>query len=147
MPQTVWFVASIFATGAFWYFLNNDQFGWTVASGVGALVFAGLAIYLHKRRSASLDLSVHREKLASFITEAQQLRTRLNETPLPVADHNAWVDRVAAYLRANLGEAYVVRLSDFSGMTFYSSSSERSKMERAIEGRSRRLQEFMAELK
>lgn len=87
-----------------------------------------------------------RERLGEFLAEAQQLRLRLNGGTVPVADHNAWVDRVNEYLRTNLGKAYEVRFSDFSGMTFYGDSSERSQMSRSLEGRSRRLHEFMAEM-
>ena len=147
MPQGAWFVASIFATGALWYFLGKSDINLAVASGVGAVVFVGLAIALHARKENSSQEHAHREKLATFLAEAQRLRLRLNEKPLPITDHNAWVEKVAAYLQKHLGQAYVVRFSDFSGMTFYSDGSERSNMERAIEGRSRRLHEFISELK
>lgn len=86
------------------------------------------------------------EKLATFIQEAQALRARLDQTPLPVTDHNTWVARVEAWLRDSLGAAYVVRFRDFSGMTFYGDSSEKSKMSKSLDGRSRRLHEFIAEL-
>jgi len=85
-------------------------------------------------------------KLADFIKEAQKLRQRLDENPLPKRDHNEWVEHVSKYLQENLGTAYEARYSDFSGMTFYGDGSERSKMSRSIEGRSRRLHEFIAEL-
>jgi hypothetical protein len=74
------------------------------------------------------------------------LRSRLNEQPLPIADHNAWVDGVRSYLRENLGADFEVRFSDFSGMVFYGDGSERSIMARSLEGRARRLNEFIAEL-
>ncbi|TAK89878.1 MAG: hypothetical protein EPO06_10725 [Burkholderiaceae bacterium] len=89
---------------------------------------------------------IHAEKLASFIVEGQRLRERLSEVPPPVGEHNAWVERVNDYLRTNVGAAYEVRFGDFSGMTFYGDASERSNMSRSIEGRSRRLHEFIAEL-
>jgi hypothetical protein len=88
-----------------------------------------------------------RDRLAAFLVEAQQLRARLNEVPLPITDHNAWVDRVNAYLRDNLGKAHAVRFSDFSGMVFHGDGSERSKMDRSLDGRSRRLHEFISELR
>jgi hypothetical protein len=65
---------------------------------------------------------------------------------LPIGEHNAWVDRVGEYLRDNLGKAYEARFSDFSGMKFLGDGSDRSRMSRSIEGRSRRLNEFMSEL-
>lgn len=84
--------------------------------------------------------------LAQFVTEAQQLRKRLDEDPLPIADHNEWVERTSEYLRAHLGAAYEVRFSDFSGVVFYGDGSDRSQMSKSLEGRTRRLQEFLHEL-
>jgi hypothetical protein len=88
----------------------------------------------------------HRDQLALFLTEAQELRARLKENPLPIREHNAWVDRVNEYLRDIFGSGHVVRFSDFSGMIFYSDGSERSKMSQSLDGRSRRLHEFISEL-
>ena len=118
-----------------------------------ATILGGLAAVAYfwdkwrdKRKWTEKDKQRYRGQLAAFLTEAQQLRTRLDEVPLPIGEHNAWVDRVGEYLRDNLGKAYEVRFSDFSGMTFYGDGSDRSRMSRSIEGRSRRLNEFMAEL-
>jgi hypothetical protein len=86
------------------------------------------------------------KRLAQFLRDAQALRKRVGETPLPIADHNAWVDRMSTYFAEQNAEEYAVRLSDFSGMTFYGDVSERSKMLTSIEGRSRRLHEFISEL-
>jgi hypothetical protein len=146
MTPAAWFVAGVFATGSFWYFLSQQNYSGTVLSGIGAVFFAGVAIYLHRRSDRSVLNAPHRERLATFVSEAQTLRSRLNEQPLPIADHNAWVDRVCKYLRENLGPDFEVRFSDFSGMVFYGDGSERSKMSRSLEGRSRRLNEFMGEL-
>jgi hypothetical protein len=87
-----------------------------------------------------------RDQLAAFLTEAQALRARLGEMPLPVAEHNAWVDRVSKYLRESLSSAHEIRFSDSSGMTFYGEGSEQSKMSHSLEGRSRRLHEFLSEM-
>lgn len=146
MVQVAWFAAGICATGAFWYFLSQKDYTGTVLTGLGALIFAGLAVYLHIRKDGSARKHVHREQLAAFLTEAQRLRTRIDEVPLPIGDHNEWVDRIDGYLRQNLGKAYEVRFSDFSGMIFHGDGSERSVMSRSIDGRSRRLNEFMSEL-
>lgn len=91
-------------------------------------------------------LQQHKDQLAAFLTEGQYLRSRLNEDPLPIGEHNAWVDRVDKYLRVKFGKAAEVRFSDFSGMTFYGDGSERSKMSCSLEGRSRRLHEFISDL-
>ena len=88
----------------------------------------------------------HENQLAEFLIEAQRLRSRLNEDPLPIRDHNAWVERVSGCLRENLTAAHAIRFSDFSGMTFYGDGSARSKMSRSLEGRSRRLHEFLSEM-
>jgi hypothetical protein len=144
MVQVAWFAAGICATGAFWYFLSQNDYTWTVVTGLGALVFAGLAVYLHTCKDRLSRNHRHREQLATFLTEVQ--RRRLDEEPLPVRDHNEWVDCVGGYLRQNLGKAYEVRFSDFSGMIFYGDGSERSQMSHSIDGRSRRLSEFMSEL-
>jgi len=91
----------------------------------------------------------HGERLADFLTEAQQLQKRINEVPLPIKEHNDWVDSVNEYLHKNLSKTYEVRFNDFSGMTFYavgSLSENQNKMSRSLDGRSRRLNEFMSEL-
>lgn len=147
MAPSAWFVAGIFATGAFWYFLSTKNYYGTAGSAVGAILFACLAIYLHRSTDRASSQAPHREQLGRFLYEAQSLRGRLNEQPLPVADHNAWVIRVEEYLRKNLGGDFEVRFSDFSGMVFYSDGSEKSKMSRSLEGRSRRLHKFIAELR
>ena len=95
------------------------------------------------------DMEVRRrnaEQLAAFLVEAQELRRRGIEQPIPLADHNDWVERVSLYMRENLGAAYEVRFSDFSGMTFYGDGSERSQYAKSLDGRSRRLNEFISEL-
>lgn len=147
MSPTAWFAAGIFATGAFWYFLSNKNYYGILGSGLGAIVFAGLAIYLHQLSYKSALHASHREQLGRYLSEAQGLRSRLSEQLLPIADHNAWVDRVNDYLRTNIGHDFEVRFSDFSGMVFYGDGSEKSKMSHSLEGRSRRLHEFIAELR
>jgi hypothetical protein len=118
-----------------------------------ATILGGLAAVAYfwdkwrdKRKWTEKEKQRYREQLAAFLAEAHQLRTRLDEVPLPIREHNAWIDRVGEYLRDNLGKAYEVRFCDFSGMTLYGDGSERSRMSRSIEGRSRRLNEFMSEL-
>lgn len=91
-------------------------------------------------------MSVDAKRLAQFLCEAQALRDRLGETRLPIEEHDAWVDRMNAYFAEQSAEEYAGRLSDFSGMTFYGDGSERSRMSHSIDGRSRRLHEFMAEV-
>ena len=89
---------------------------------------------------------VKERDLADFVREGQQLRARSRENPLPIQAHNEWIDRMSAYFQNHKGRGYAVRLSDFSGMTFYSDGSERAKFENSIDGRLRRLHEFLSEL-
>jgi len=96
--------------------------------------------------STSAPRQQHRERLGEFLAEAQQLRSRLNGGGVSIAEHNVWVERVKDFLRTNLGKSYEARFSDFSGMTFYGDSSERSQMSRSLDGRCRRLLEFMGEM-
>jgi hypothetical protein len=113
---------------------------------LGSVLFASLAVYLQRQSDPAVRNRPHRDQLAIFLTEAQVLRARKDEDPLPVEEHNQWVSKVETYLRGQLGAAYSVRFSDFSGMTFYGSGSEKSKYECSLDGRSRRLVEFMEEL-
>jgi hypothetical protein len=91
-------------------------------------------------------LSVEANRLGSFLREGQVLRARLVEDPLPIGDHNAWVERMNAYFAEQGADAYAVRLSDFSGMTFYGDGSQRSRISNSIDGRCRRLHEFIGEV-
>lgn len=117
----------------------------TILGGIAAIAYFWDK-WRGKQKWTETEKDRHIEKLANFLAEAQRLRERLNEVPLPIKDHNDWVDRVSEYLKQYFGRAYEVRFSDFSGMTFYGDGSERSKMSRSIEGRSRRLNEFISEL-
>jgi hypothetical protein len=144
MAPAAWFIAGVFATGSLWYFLSQRSIVGTALSGISAAAFVALAIYLHQAADASA--ARHRAQLAAFLSEAQGLQSRLNEHPLPVAEHNAWVERVRQYLSQNLGAEFEVRFGDFSGMVFYGDGSERSQFSRSLDGRSRRLNQFIEEL-
>ena len=146
MITATWFVASVFATGSFWYFLSQENYFGSALSAIGAIFLAGVAIYLHRVSDRSVLNAPLKRQLAIFLSEAQRLRSRLNEQPLPIVDYNDWVSRAGTYLRENLGPDFEVRFGDFSGMVFYGDGSERSKMSNSIDGRSRRLIEFMTEL-
>lgn len=86
------------------------------------------------------------DKLAAFVTDGQQLFARVKEGASPIQDINAWIECTGAYLKDNLGISFEVRLNNFSGMVFYGDGSEKSQMEKAIDGRLRRLHEFLQEL-
>ena len=146
MPPVAWFVAGVFATGAFWYYLSKDSSLGSWISAIGAVLFVGLAVHLQRQSDPWVRNRPYRDQLATFLTEAQSLRARKDEVPLPVEEHNQWVSKAETYLREHMGTAYSVRFSDFSGTTFYGSGSEKSKYEPSLDGRSRRLMDFIKEL-
>ncbi len=82
-------------------------------------------------------------KLAEFIDSGNVLRLKIDEDPLPIEEHNDWIAEIETYLRKSRKPHCVTRLSDFSGMTFYGDGSDRSKFRNSIDGRVRRLHEFI----
>jgi len=56
--QASWWCSGIFATGAVWYFLSVKSYGGAIAATVGAILFAGLAIILHRKNDAYSERSV-----------------------------------------------------------------------------------------
>jgi hypothetical protein len=91
------------------------------------------------------QLQAQREQLGAFLLEAHSLSARANEDPGPLAAHNEWVARVESYLAEALDSSYVARFRDFQGMTFHVSNPN-SGLKKSLDGRSRRLHEFIAEL-
>jgi len=144
--QSLWFLAGICATGAFWYFLSKNDVVFTLLSAVGTLIFSSLAIYHHRLNDRHSRNLVYRTKLAGFVEESQRFRGRFSETPLPIQDFNDWSEKVSNYLRDNFDASYVVRFGDFTGMMFYGDGSELSRLKKALDGRTRRLHEFLGEL-
>lgn len=126
--------------GFLWYDEPSGKYGPLFA--ISAFAFVITEIIRRYAPSRGIDA----EKLADFIQEGQNLRARLDQEPLPITEHNDWVERMVSYFKQHKGGAYEARLSDFSGMTFYGDGSERSRMSRSIEGRIRRLHEFISEL-
>jgi hypothetical protein len=70
MAATAWFVAGIFATGAFWHFLSIKNLYGSPVSALGAVVFASLAIYFNRSSDNSSPQALHREQLGCFLSEA-----------------------------------------------------------------------------
>jgi len=116
-----------------------------IIAGIGLIQWLKPSKRLQSEKKLEFNKTI-REKLANFIEEGQSLRRRIGEEPLPVKDHNEWVDRLINYLKANLGKDYIIRLSDFTGFTFYGNSSEKSKYSNSIDGRIKRLHEFISEM-
>lgn len=113
----------------------------TILGGIAAIWF-----FWDKIASWSGRARVTEQEISEFIRDGQRLRERSGEDPLPVAEHNVWVERMTTYFKGRKGRGYEVRLNDFSGMTFFGDGSDRSKFERSVEGRIRRLHEFLKEL-
>jgi len=143
--QLVWFIASVYATGAVWFFLSKDDYISAGVSALSAIALCIVAFYLHGLNDKSKRLHVQREKIGGFLKEAEALTARANENPAPIEAHNEWVARVEQYLTEALDASYAVRFGNFHGMTFYVSNPN-SGLKMSLEGRSRRLHEFIAEL-
>lgn len=139
----VWFIAGIFGTGALWYFLSKDDYAGVAFSAFGALATAVVAITLQRVNDRGVRFRKLREQLSGFIKQAEALQSRKNETPLPTREHNEWVDNVTSQLGIILDSSYATRFNSFSGYTFYSDGSEKAKFSNSLEGRIRRLIEFI----
>lgn len=59
--QTIWWFSGIFATGALWYFLSIKDYSFAAGSGVVALVFAIIAVALHRRKDQIAEQAVPAE--------------------------------------------------------------------------------------
>lgn len=86
-------------------------------------------------------------KLSQFIVEGGELRKRSIEDPLPIQEHNDWVENIRNFLVQSDKSYLVARLDDASGMTFFVDGSEKSQFNKSINGRVRRLNEFISETK
>lgn len=133
------FIAAIYF-GVQWYL--NLQGNNEAAFALSGVVAAALAECFRRY----LRTGVAAQELSAFIEQGQRLMNRKEENPLPIGEHNAWVEEMETYF-GKFGRAdYVVRLSDFSGLTFYGDGSEKSKYSNALDGRLRRLHEFLREV-
>jgi len=143
--QLVWFLASIFASGALWYFLSRDDVLSSVSSFCAATVLTIVAVQLPRLNDRDARFRARREKLGQFLKDAESLMKRRDEEPLPFQEHNDWVARVEAYLRSEADSSYAARFSNFSGMTFYVDGTPKSAFDNSLQGRSSRLHEFIRE--
>ena len=121
--------------GVQWYLNpNGDYEAAVVLSGV----VAALAEWFRRHLRSRMDPA----ELSAFLQQGQVLLGRKNERPLPVQDHNEWVERMERYFKKLGRPDYAVRLSDFTGFTFLADSE----FAKSIDGRLRRLHEFLREL-
>ena len=143
--QLIWFIASVYATGALWFFLSKDDYVSASISALSAVALCAVAMYLHGLNDQSRQLRAQREQLGNFLKEAEAISAHANEDPPPVEVHNSWVARVEKFLTEALDSSYAARFGNFHGMKFYVSNPN-SGLKTSLEGRSRRLHEFIAEL-
>lgn len=146
LPTVTWFVAGIFATGAFWYFLSKEDYIATALSAVGAGVLAIVAVVLQKINDRTERFRSVRERLTDLLKQSEALLARCDENPLPVSELNDWIDRATAEVEALLDGSYAARFNNFTGYVFYGDGSQKSKYRNAIDGRMRRLMEFLKEM-
>jgi hypothetical protein len=132
------FIAAIYF-GVQWY-LNLQ------GNNEAAFALSGVVAALAEWFRRHLRTGVAAQEISAFIEQGQRLMSRKQEDPLPIGEHNAWVEEMETYFRKFGRADYVVRLSDFSGLTFYCDGSEKSKYSKALDGRLRRLHEFLREL-
>lgn len=140
--QLDWFLASVFATGALWYFLSRDDFLPAGMSAVAAVALGTVAVRLQRLNDRSARFRSRREDLARSLDEAERLLRAHTGRRLPADVAHDWIARVEKYLREQLDPSYVARFGNFSGMTFFSGAGPEKN---AIDGHCRRLHEFIRE--
>lgn len=93
-----WFVAGIWATGSFWYFLSAANRGGAIGSAAGAILFTLLAIVLHIRNDSLNPRTMSDDpplRLLSFVWAY----------PLMGENEASWAVKESAALMGNLGGA------------------------------------------
>ncbi len=138
----VFILAATFAI-AFYYEKPDDL---QRLSLLVSVILLGIAVVRRSVENArEKNKYIFASQLAKFVDEGNELRSRKNEEPLPIEEYNSWVSNIESYLKDNKKEHYVTRLNDFSGLVFYGNGSEKSKFENTLDGRLRRLHEFIKE--
>ncbi|AVG16858.1 hypothetical protein CFN79_13915 [Chromobacterium vaccinii] len=59
--QTIWWISGIFATGALWYFISIKDYSSATGSGAAAVIFAMIAIALHRRKDQLAEQAIPAE--------------------------------------------------------------------------------------
>ena len=59
--QLTWWASGIFATGAVWYFLSTNNTKYVAVSALVAASFAGVAVFLHRKKDALVAALVPNE--------------------------------------------------------------------------------------
>jgi hypothetical protein len=69
--QVTWFIAGVFGTGAFWYYLSQNDMMRTSISAAGAVLFACIAIALHVQAD-----STHSSASSDELRQSRLVRIR-----------------------------------------------------------------------
>jgi hypothetical protein len=89
------------------------------AAIVGIIVTAGVSYAQYQMAKAEVARhTMIKEGIGHYIGEGRALMNRLsnNEMPLPTLDEVGWIGRTEDFLRTNLGDSYVNRFNDISGL-------------------------------
>lgn len=84
--QLAWSASSVFATGSAWYFLSLKIYKLFYVSMILAIVFAGIAIYLHKKKDSAVPLD---QPLQVTTNPAQDFIQRYIDEPSEIRFINA----------------------------------------------------------
>lgn len=76
--QVAWWVSGIFATGALWYFLSTQSYRSAGLSVACAVVFAAIAVALHRKKDAA---SLARQTSAAVATTSEDFARRYTDQP------------------------------------------------------------------
>src|ERR1700741_4334835 len=69
--QVTWFIAGVFGTGAFWYYLSQNNSLLTCVSAGGAVIFAVIAVGLHMLSDAK---PMHGDEPPADLRESRRAR-------------------------------------------------------------------------
>ena len=83
--QVAWWASGTFATGAVWYFLSTKEYGRVVVSAACAVLLAGIAIFLHRRKDAFEKAAVPQE-LQSDLPDSYVRRSTESECQVRVVN-------------------------------------------------------------
>ena len=78
--QASWWASGIFATGAVWYFLSTKFYGLAWVAVIFAVLFAAMAILLHRIKDSQTDQrdSAGREAAQRFRSSFAEVMTQMN---------------------------------------------------------------------
>lgn len=127
---------------------------WIAAVAAIAGLIATVVIPYAQYRTAKAEEAHHKmikERIGAYIGEGRAIMDRFgrNEIPMPILDEVGWVKRTEDFLRMNLGESYVSRFSDVSGLgsvTGNGTDTSHNVYFNNIYGKITRLEEFSHEV-